>query len=287
MLLLLLAALGCATAEELRAPAGAGRAELVARLPWRDGRLRTGGFSGIEVSDDGTSVLLLSDRNYLVTATIRRSEDGRPRRLVMGEVRLLPVLRLSDGARVNDSEGLAQGGDGRLWASYEGVGAVGQIAPDLMATPDLPRQPRLLHNAAYEALAIDAEGRLYTVLERNGDAAAPYRMMRLDGGAWRAAFTFARRGSFLPVGADIGPDGLLYLLERDFTGIGFRSRVRRFGLDGSGEEVLLQTGTGKHGNLEGIAVWRDADGAMRLDLITDDNTYWFQRSELVEYRLTD
>ena len=39
--------------------------------------------------------------------------------------------------------------------------------------------------------------------------------------------------SFLVVGADVGPDDRLYVLERDFAFFGFRSRVRSFDLAGA------------------------------------------------------
>ena len=79
--------------------------------------------------------------------------------------------------------------------------------------------------------------------------------------------------------------GRLYLLERDFAGIGFRSRVRRFAPDGTGEEVLLETGIGVHDNLEGISVWRDDLSRIRLTMVSDDNFRFFQRTEFVEYAL--
>ena len=95
-----------------------------------------------------------------------------------------------------------------------------------------------------------------------------------------------RRGRFLPVGLDFGPDGNLYLLERDFAGVGFRSRVRRFGPDGGAEQTLLQTRTGQFDNLEGISVWRDRRGGLRLTMVSDDNFRFFQQTQIVEFRLT-
>ena len=76
------------------------------------------------------------------------------------------------------------------------------------------------------------------------------------------------------------------LLERDFTGLGFRSRLRRVNPDGSGEETLLTTSTGTHDNLEGLDVWADGEG-LRATMISDDNRYFFQETQFVDYRLPD
>ena len=37
--------------------------------------------------------------------------------------------------------------------------------------------------------------------------------------------------------------------------------------------------------LEGISVWRDAQGYIRLTMIPDDNFYFFLGTDIVEYRL--
>ena len=63
-----------------------------------------------------------------------------------------------------------------------------------------------------------------------------------------------------------------------------RARVRRMALDGTGIETLIETA--RHDNLEGLAVWQAADG-LRLTMISDDNFRWFQRTEIVEYRVID
>lgn len=91
------------------------------------------------------------------------------------------------------------------------------------------------------------------------------------------------------MGADFDTEGNLYLLERAFTGFGFKSRVRRFFLDDdavTAEETLLETAILQHDNLEGLSVWKDADGDIRLTMISDDNFNDFQRTEFVEYRVT-
>ncbi|MDA1155104.1 MAG: esterase-like activity of phytase family protein, partial [Proteobacteria bacterium] len=57
-------------------------------------------------------------------------------------------------------------------------------------------------------------------------------------------------------------------------------------LTGGSEEVLLETRLRTHDNLEGISVWQDEQG-LRMTLISDDNYRALQRTEIVEYRLTD
>ena len=157
----------------------------------------------------------------------------------------------------------------------------------------LPRHPDFLKlplNGSLEPLAVDARGALYTLPER-GPRDQPLKVYRYRDGRWDQPFSLPRKGALVPVGADFGPDGRFYLLERDFSGIlGFSSRVRRFAFGPHGPdagETLFQTAPGRHDNLEGIAVWRDPAGHIRLTMVSDDNFSLFQRTELVDYVLTD
>lgn len=76
------------------------------------------------------------------------------------------------------------------------------------------------------------------------------------------------------------------MLERHFTGVSFQSRVRRFNLDGTGETTVTETSNGAYDNLEGISVWADTNG-LRMTLVSDDNFKFFQRTEIVEYAISD
>ena len=51
------------------------------------------------------------------------------------------------------------------------------------------------------------------------------------------------------------------------------------------DDTLLETPTGTHENLEGLAVWRDPEGRLRLTMVADDNFNLFLRNQIVEYRL--
>lgn len=277
------------------AKAPAATLEYVGTYVWRDNDPRFGGFSGIEISDDGLGFHALSDRSNLFWGSIERDASGRIRHMnVAGHAQ----LKDSQGnplkpGYLGDSEGLAIGRDGTIWVSFEGLDRiVAYDNPDAPARP-LPRPPKikaLRVNSGFESLAIDAAGTLYTMPERSVGADTPFPVFTVRDGKWRRAFTIPRSGRWLPVGSDFGPDGWFYLLERDFQGIlGFSSRIRRFQFGPDGvqvEQTLLETKSLQYDNLEGLAVWDDGQG-IRLTMISDDNFLFVQRTELVEYRLRD
>ncbi|MDU8910737.1 esterase-like activity of phytase family protein [Aestuariicoccus sp. MJ-SS9] len=247
-----------------------------------------GGFSGIEIGAGGDSFTAISDRGHIARGRIDR-EAGR-----IGAVtaRLDPLLETTGAPLaedITDAEGLAAAPGGLVFISFEGTDRV--LAYTGAAPDQLPRPPGLadMHpNAGMETLAIDADGALYAIPERSGALNQGFPVWRFRDGGWDNPFAIPRRAGFLPVGADFGPDGRFYLLERGFNGFGFRSRVRAFTIDGdrlTGEETLLTTRTRRHDNLEGLSVWRDATGRIRLTLISDDNFRAFQRTEIVEYAL--
>ncbi|MDX8352576.1 esterase-like activity of phytase family protein [Cognatiyoonia sp. IB215182] len=264
-------------------------ATLISTYVWQDSDPNFGGFSAIEVSDDGSSFIALSDRGHMTEGRFVR-EDG-----VIEAVNNQPleVLRAPHRAPLRrherDSEGLAHAPDGGVFVSFEWTHGlryferVGAFGSELI---DPPTAIELQSNSSFEALAIGLDGALYTLPERSGLATRPFPVFRYKEGVWDQPFEVPRTGPYLMAGADIGPDGRLYLLERDFAGVGFRTRVRRFDLNGGSEELILQTGLGVHDNLEGISVWEDADG-LRLTMISDDNFSFFQQTQIVEYRLTD
>jgi hypothetical protein len=272
-------------------PAHAQDANLVylQTIVWQGGaEANFGGFSGLEVLPDGLGFIALSDRGWITEGRLVRDEDGRISAIDAAALR--PLDNGSGGRlteRRSDSEGIALAPDGEIFISFEGATRVRtETGPDGVphALPRPPAFRALDNNASLEALAIGPDGRLYTIPERSGRLDRPFPVYCYDGAAWDVAFDLPRIGPFLPVGADVGPDGLLYILERDFTGFGFRTRIRRVALDGSGLETLLVTS--RHDNLEGLSVWQAADG-LRLTMISDDNFNWLQRTEIVEYRLQD
>ena len=113
-----------------------------------------------------------------------------------------------------------------------------------------------------------------------GALSGPWEVKRLPG-----------RGDYVPTGADFGPDGWLYVTERDFSIVtGFSTRIRRFrwgaGADPTTEETLAEFRS-RDGldNVEGISVWRGEAGEMQILLISDDNFLVFQNTVLSLFAL--
>lgn len=251
-----------------------------------------GGFSALSVGPNGADIIVLSDRGAYAQGQILRDPGGAVAALRLAPVTLLrPTKGADSGGRNSDSEGLAIASDGQIYVSFESLTRVSRFAR-LDAVPvDLPDNAafeQLPVNKGLEALAIDAMGTLYAVPEAKIGETIPVHVFRE--GKWRDPLTLPRIGSFLPVAADFGPDGQFYLLERRFDGLsGFATRLRRFGLGANGfseGEILLQTAAGRHDNLEGLSIWRAPDG-LRATMISDDNFFALQVTEIVEYRLPD
>jgi len=279
----------------------AARALFVSELQWKEDQPWFGGWSGLELSADGGHFHAISDRGYQVSGRIER-KDGQ---LVGVAIEHSAQLR---GRRKNnicpepkgtrDAEGLALGDDQTLFVSFES-GAHHVIAIDssgeIRGLPCHRDFPHYDYNGSLEALALDAQGNLYALPESLLQGRPGFPLYRFDGEQWHIVAHIAQQGDYVPVGADFGPQGYLYVLERQFIGIGFLSRVRRFDLTvgdltmGANAatplegETLLQTLPGERDNLEAIAVWQDPEGRTRLTMLSDDNFRLVQVTEFVEY----
>lgn len=256
-------------------------------VPW------FGGFSALALSADGQSMTVVSDRTKILTARIVR-QSGQITAIKPGVVH---HLKSSTGARLTgpiaDSEGIAIAPDGTLYISFESVARIASYSSLGSTATPLHRHTdfqKMRVNGSLEALAIDRKGRLYTLPEHGADAQGKIPVFRWNGKRWSWPFSLPARGKFRPVGADFGPDGKFYLLERTFGLFGFRTRLRRWDITetaATNEITLLETKSGAHDNLEGLSVWRDKIGQIRITMISDDNFMFFQRTELVEYALTE
>lgn len=299
---------------------GIASAHFLASYNWRGSRADFGGFSALELDPSGQYFYALTDRTVLMQGRLLRERDPQQRRqnrqasgeitgqttgattdTITDAITGVELIRQQDlldpnGAsilgKLRDSEGLALSADGRLFVSFEAEAKVWAYAPPWGRATPLPRHPdfaKLRSNSSLEALAIDSSNRLYSLPEIPLHGSKNLPLYVFEAGRWHILKHLSPSVGFAPVGADFGPDGLLYLLERNFGGIGFRSQVRRFDLSSADTdgEILFTSSLGQHDNLEALSVWRDAQQRIRLTMLSDDNFKFFQKTEFVEYAVTE
>jgi len=274
------------------APGAGPRLVLDAKVPWHEDWVHFGGFSGLEVLDGGKDFLALSDRGRWARGTMTRDAAGRLEAAhLTGKGRLHDLRGTAMRGVTFDSEGLAMDARGRAYVSFEGQDRVrrydnldGRAIP-IPSHPDFARFPV---NLGLESLAIDARGTLYAIPEAPLAAGQPFPVYRFRDGRWDKPYTIRPRGDFRISDAAIGPDGKLYVLERGFNWLGFRTRVRSFTIAPDAltdEATLLSTRLNELDNMEGISVWTDPQGRIRVTLISDDNFFRLQQTEFAEYLL--
>ncbi len=265
---------------------------VMSNVIWAQNDAWFGGFSGIEISNDGATMTVVSDKGRIVRAKMLRDTSG-----TLSAIQVTSSVAMTDPSgrflkgNHTDAEGLAQDAQGSLFVSFEHKHRVMRINPATGRTAPLPQSPDYNlfgPNAGLEALAVHPDGRLFALPEA-ADRAGFFPVYALDGESWRIVARIRKRGPFLPVGADFDRDGRLYLLERTVTPLGFRSRIRRFDLDAAalGELTLFSTTPARFDNLESLSVWTDPHGKTRLTAISDDNFLPIQRTQIVEFTLTE
>lgn len=268
-------------------------AELLEEFIWDFPSIRWfGGISSIETVNQGRWYVAATDRSLMFTGPIVRHGDT-------GRIKVVPPryawgVKSSKGTKqlgpLRDLEGLAMTPDGSVYASFEGLHRVAFFENPRGAGEPI-RRPAEFHdfpgNAGLESLAIDLNGMIYALPERfaKGNRVPVYRWQK---GVWNAEMSIPASAWMRPVSADIGPDGRLYVLERSLTFLGFKSRLRRWRINGDTldqEKTLIDSPRRTYGNLEGLDVWQDETGALRA-LIVEDNNFWpFNKTSLLDFRL--
>lgn len=264
------------------------------RLILPQGDAQFGGLSGIELDATGRNGWIISDYGKLFAIEVMRDDEGSLTGLKHGPAQHLqrPYRDIPLSSRA-DTEGVAVLPGGALAVSLERPARIWLFAgPDSKGQLLAPHYDLgiLLRGAGLEALAADAKGRLLAIPEHKLRREDPmFPVLRVENGQWEWVANLPQDGPFLPVGADFGADGLLYLLERAASPLGFRSRVRRLNPEDPNPtpEILLQSTVGQYDNLEGLSVWQNPNGVTHVTLISDDNFLSIQRREVIEFRLQE
>lgn len=261
------------------------------RFVWDEDRDGFGGLSDLIMTDFGTRMTAISDQGTLFQAEVTRSAAG-----AISKVRLLRADRPLDnsGQPVSgfrqDAEDLTMGPDGMLYISFEGYARVAGFRPPDMTPRPMNRWDQfrdIWGNEGFEALATLPDGRLMTVIEVSQNGLYTTMMRSAEG--WSKGPGIPVDGYWQASGADVGPDGKLYLLERDYSLVwGYSTRIRRFTLSEAGfdaGQTIYSTPDGGSENYEGISVWRDADGRLVASLISDNNLRPGTATVIAEFKL--
>lgn len=267
-----------------------------------------GGYSGLEISADGTSLLAVSDAGTWFAGDLV-SAGGRPAGIAKARIGPLIAMggRTLGRARDRDAEALRLvAGDfekGTALIGFERNDRIGFFSIDnrVLGAPVRYFRPPvdLPDNKGLEAVAVlrakPLAGRVIAFAERSVDGQGHHRGW-IWGKAGPEAIALADKGGFDITDMAAAPDGDLYVLERRFRwSEGVRMRVRRIGASDIRPGAVL---TGKMlfegdmryqiDNMEGIALYRDARGRLILTLISDDNFNSFlQRTLVMQFRVLD
>lgn len=259
------------------------------------GHPQFGGFSGLLMERGRATVV--SDRGWLLDLHFDEAPEGwRPG---AADLRRLPIEGNQRSKNFWDAEGLARTADG-LAISFERFHRIVRLdrngAVSVIETGDPLVRAGLLDAAArsssgnrgLEALATLPDGRLLAIGEDRVEDKAPMLILGPDG-VTVSALPLPSEHSV--TGADIGPDGRLYVVFRNYTPlVGVSVRVRRYRLGAEGfpdpasmVELGAWEGGGGVDNMEGIALWTDAEGRTRLTLVADDNFSLIQRTLVMDF----
>lgn len=193
---------------------------------------------------------------------------------------------------------MARDGKGGFWIGFEGQHRIvrhQELAGRVVEIGGPLPKKTLGRNAGVEGLARARDGALWVLAEKQAPDGRQ-QGWRIRGGRAQPFF-YDRIGPFDATGAEIGPDGALYVLERRFNWLrGVGIRVRRFPAAqlrsvatgeaqvlGAGETLAVFDNRAPIDNMEGIAVEERADGRLILTLISDNNFSSFQRTVLLQF----
>ena len=252
-----------------------------------------GGFSGIVTQNGGSEALVVTDKSFFFVLELQRDEDDN---LTGYSVVRKGQILSSKGERLNgrntDSESIVVDENNNYYISFESNHRImmhAEVEGKGVFVPKHPMFRKLSVNKGIEALAIDADNRLIAIPEKPPLGISDIPIFRLQNNKWEIIKYVKINDNFLVTDAEILPQGLLLILERKFSWTqGFKTRFRLISLDkfDNTEPITVFTSTANQfDNLEGVALWRDKKGEMRILTVSDDNFHPLQQSEIREFFL--
>ncbi|MDR3497674.1 MAG: esterase-like activity of phytase family protein [Parvibaculum sp.] len=270
-----------------------------------------GGWSGLAVSADGSTLLAISDEARWLSAQILYDEKGRLSGI--GDGKIAPMLGL-DGKPIpnknmGDAEGLAVDNidptRGHAYVSFErhhriwrydlGKGGFDARPTQIVTQRELGKLPT---NEGIEALTVaapetaDTPASLIAFTENARDPRGNVRAFIIDGKKVRR-FSMRLHDPNRPTDLARLPNGDFLLLERRFSllaGAGMQIRQIKQedvkpGAIVDGKVLLDADQRRVIDNMEGIAVRQDRKGDVWVYIISDDNFNPLQHTYLMMFRL--
>jgi len=244
-----------------------------------------GGFSSLDISPDGKTLVSYSDRGYRLQADLNYDSDGNLTNL--SQSALEPVYGLDesilDKKKNRDAEAMAHLPDGSEIVAFERNHRLLKYALD-SKTPTLITAPEGLTNAPYnegiEALTQLPDGRIFALTQGMGDDDTRTGWIGTSD-RWDA-LQYSFEDGYEPSGATALPSGDILILERRYryvSGVAIRIRYISINdLNAATPETILNgaliaelTPPFNIDNMEGIDAISDSDGTIFIYLISDDN----------------
>ena len=252
-----------------------------------------GGFSGIEISNDGLEILMITDKSFFFKLNLLRDQNQNLKNFsIIRDGRLLSSKGEFLDKRNTDSESIVRDSNGFYFISFESNNRV-------MKHENIDGKAKFLEkhsdfkklgsNKGIEALAIDKHNRLVAIPEKPPKGKSLLPIYRYEKDNWSLIKEIKINNDFLVTGAEFISDDKLLLLERKFSWTnGFKSRFRLLSLGFFGNtepKIIFTSNPNQFDNLEGLAIWNDIKGNKRVITVSDDNFHPLQRSEIVEFIL--
>jgi hypothetical protein len=267
-----------------------------------------GGFSGLDISADGSDMIAVSDFGRRLDARLSYAKDGRLTGVTGAQ--LAPLTGLDGkpitGKGEGDAEDIARLG-GTMLVSFERRHRILRYSADaaevsaLSSPPGLEKAPA---NGGIEALTQLPGGRLLAILEAatavSGGASSGRSLAWIGNGRTWTEMQYARTGKLSPAGAATVPagkgEGDVLVIERHWSLLaGTRVRIARLkanelakagpGANLRAREIARLEAPLTVDNFEGIATRRGPGGALLVYLISDDNFNPLQETLLLLFRL--
>ncbi len=261
-----------------------------------------GGFSGVEITEGGKRVVLVSDGGYYLTAALRHEGDALSG---LDDIRIESLFPSGEEEKGEvDAEDIAfdpadpsrgytvrERRTAALFSFQLRDGRPENFTAIKTGLPaDMLKSNRGLESVAIAPPASPLAGSVVVILEATQKSWQDVIPASIVG---RGQFGISKSDAFDISSARFLDDGDLLLLERRYSpGWGVGVRLRRIAgssiapgaiVDG---ETIMEAGLAQQiDNMEGLAVHRDGTGRTILTLVSDDNHSILQRTLILQFAL--